>query len=633
MNFSTFCSIIAIVFSQQLCSATLYPRESETREAVPLDGIWNFRSIPNAEDNNIGFAQKWYSQPLKKTGNVIPMAVPSSYQDLVEDRETMDNWGWVWYDKQFFPPKRWLDDKRKIILRFSSVRLNCVVYLNGVNIVNHTGGQLPFEVDVTNNLNKDKLNLLTVAVNNVLSNETLPQGKITYMTDTKLYPKGFAETKQNFDFFNYAGIDRSVHLYGIPQTSIKDITTVTSISNTTGVIDYNVVYDSKEEIKSMQLMIEVFDENDVSIKNQTSDLKGKIEIANAQLWWPYTMNKVVGYQYLIKFSLINDKTILDTYYQKVGIRTVKLTESQFLINDKPFYFRGFGKHEDSNIHGKGLDLPLIVKDFNLIKWLGANSFRTSHYPYSEELMDQSDSQGIVVIDETPATGVNYFGDSVLKLHMQIFHELYTRDKNRPSVVMWSLANEPNASDKSSDDYFKKLVQFSKTLEKSRPISATTYHGFDNCLIAKHLDVLMINRYYGWYTDKGYTRPITQRLVADLEEWHKVYKKPMILSEYGADTSNGLHDTPSHIYSEDFQTEVFMEYFKGFDIMRANDYFVGELVWNFADFKCNREINENWGIFTRERRPKASAKVIRCRYWKLSGKLSEVADSDFYCPAV
>jgi len=87
------------------------------------------------------------------------MAVPSSYQDLVEDRETMDNWGWVWYDKQFFPPKRWLDDKRKIKLRFSSVRLNCAVYLNGVSIVNHTGGQLPFEVDVTNNLNKDKLNL------------------------------------------------------------------------------------------------------------------------------------------------------------------------------------------------------------------------------------------------------------------------------------------------------------------------------------------------------------------------------------------------------------------------------------------------------------------------------------------
>ncbi len=248
-----------------------------------------------------------------------------------------------------------------------------------------------------------------------------------------------------------------------------------------------------------------------------------------------------------------------------------------------------------------------MKDFNLIKWLGANAFRTSHYPYSEEIMDQADSQGIVVIDETPATGMNYFGDSVLKLHMQIFGELYTRDKNRPSVVMWSLANEPTDNMKESDEYFRKLVEYSKTLEKIRPISATTYNGFNTDLVAKHLDVLMVNRYYGWYTDKGYTRPITQRLAADLQDWHKAYQKPLILSEYGADTTSGLHDvikefyiyydflikifkfcfkTPSHIFSEDFQTEVLMEYFKGFDML-SKDYFVGELVWNFADFKCNR----------------------------------------------
>jgi len=284
-----------------------------------------------------------------KTGPVIPMAVPSSYQDLVQDRETMDNWGWVWYEKQFFPPKRWIENKMKIVLRFSSVRLNSIVYLNGVNIVNHTGGQLPFEVDVTNSLMINKLNLLTVAVNNVLSQETLPQGKITYMNDTKLYPKGFAETEQNFDFFNYAGIDRSVHLYGIPQTSIEDITVVTSIKDTIGIIEYNVLHNSKEQIKTIQLMVEVFDANDTLVKNQTSELKAKIEINNAILWWPFTTNKIAGYQYLIKFSLINNNTVLDTYYQKVGIRTVKVTENQFLINDKPFYFRGFGKHEDSNV--------------------------------------------------------------------------------------------------------------------------------------------------------------------------------------------------------------------------------------------------------------------------------------------
>ena len=63
--------------------------------------------------------------------------------------------------------------------------------------------------------------------------------------------------------------------------------------------------------------------------------------------------------------------------------------------------RGFGRHEDSNIRGKGLDLPLFARDYNLIKWTGANSYRTSHYPYADELMDFADRNGIVIIDECP----------------------------------------------------------------------------------------------------------------------------------------------------------------------------------------------------------------------------------------
>ena len=216
------------------------------------------------------------------------------------------------------------------------------------------------------------------------------------------YPKGFYETQQSFDFFNYAGIDRSVHLYAILNTSIKDISLTTSYKNSTGIVNYDITYESKEKLESIKLLVEVYDQNDVLVKNQTSDLKGSVEIPKVQLWWPFTMNDVFGYQYNIKFSLINGNTLLDTYYQKTGIRTIKWTENQFLINEKPFYFRGFGKHEDLNvrkgllkvlvnkqkshlyqIRGKGLDIPLIVKDINLIKWLGANSFRTSHYPYSE----------------------------------------------------------------------------------------------------------------------------------------------------------------------------------------------------------------------------------------------------------
>lgn len=96
--------------------------------------------------------------------------------------------------------------------------------------------------------------------------------------------------------------------------------------------------------------------------------------------------------------------VVDKYVHPVGLRELSWTNTSFLINGKPLYLHGFGRHEDSDIRGKGLDLPLIIRDYNLIKWVGANAYRTSHYPYAEEIMDLADQYGIMIIDECP--GVN-----------------------------------------------------------------------------------------------------------------------------------------------------------------------------------------------------------------------------------
>lgn len=100
-----------------------------------------------------------------------------------------------------------------------------------------------------------------------------------------------------------------------------------------------------------------------------------------------------------------------------------------------FYFKGFGKHEDSAFHGRGLDLCLDVKDVNLIHWLHANSFRTSHYPYAEEMYDLCDREGIVIIDETPAVGIGageaqnpYETFPIREHHEQVLREMVGRDK-------------------------------------------------------------------------------------------------------------------------------------------------------------------------------------------------------------
>lgn len=134
------------------------------------------------------------------------------------------------------------------------------------------------------------------------------------------------------------------------------------------------------------------------------------------------MHPEPGYLYTMEVYLSTPyQKDLDVYRLKIGVRSITWNETSFLINEKPIYFRGFGKHEDSDvshflfvfyfffklfyllqIRGKGLDYALLTRDFNLIKWIGANAYRTSHYPYSEESMQMADEYGIMVIDECPS---------------------------------------------------------------------------------------------------------------------------------------------------------------------------------------------------------------------------------------
>jgi len=181
-----------------------------------------------------------------------------------------------------------------------------------------------------------------------------------------------------------------------------------------------------------------------------------------------------------------------------------------------------------------------VKDFNLIKWLGANSFRTSHYPYSEELMDQADEQGIVVIDECPAVALNSFDSTLLTLHKQVVNEMIQRDKNRPSVVMWSIANEPHSENNTSKPYFEEVINLVKSLDIVRPTTAAINRPCDIEYLGSLIDVIMINKYFGWYQNLGITATITSDLIDMISHWYQKHKKLLIISEYGAESISGFH---------------------------------------------------------------------------------------------
>lgn len=592
----------------------LYPIMTTSRELIDLNGIWEFKL-----DQGAGFDEEWFRRPLQGT---VPMPVPASYNDVYEGSEYRDHIGWAWYERDFVIPERLFS--QRIVLRFGSVTHEARVYLNGGLIAEHKGGFTPFEAEISAGAIHGT-NRLTVAVNNIVDYTTLPTGNYQEK-DVPGIGKVVTDTP-NFDFFNYAGIQRPVRLYTTPRTYIRDIALTTDVMGTNAQVEYTVQAEGDAEIR-----VFLRDEIGEIVANGTGPI-GQLIIENARLWQPLN-----AYLYTCVVELWRDGQRLDVYEQPFGVRTVAVKDGKFLINGRPFYFKGFGKHEDSLLHGRGFDEVVNVKDLNLLKWMGANSFRTSHYPYSEELMRLADREGIVVIDEVPAVGLHLNFGAILsggdatphktweelrtkEHHAQIIRELIARDKNHSCVVMWSIANEPASEEEGAYEYFQPLVALARELDpQHRPVTIVIhqYATPDKNKVTALVDVLALNRYYGWYDSGGQLAVAQARLRDELHEWGRVAPgKPLMFTEYGADTIAGMHDTTPAMFSEEYQVAYLQA---NHEVIDAFPTFIGEQVWNFADFQTSQGIirvqGNKKGVFTRERKPKMAAHALRDRWLEI-----------------
>ncbi len=593
----------------------LYPVLTESRGLMDLSGIWAFKL-----DNGKGFDEKWYEGPINDT---IPMAVPSSYNDLQEGEDFREHYGWVFYQRAIRVPAYMRT--QRIVLRMAAVTHIAKIYLNGTCICEHKGGFLPFEVEINDYL-QDGENLLTIAVDNRIDHSTLPVGSengkgmlSSNMFESKTTKK---RNNPNFDFFNYCGITRPVKIYTTPRDYIGDVTLTSEIDEGSAWVNYEV-----ETVGSGEVEIEVRTRTGELAAKGTGKM-GRLTIDNPVLWQPL---KPYLYEITVRFHE-------DVYTMTYGIRTVKVEGGKFLINGRPFYFKGYGKHEDTFPAGRGLNLPMNIKDVSLMKWQGANSFRTSHYPYSEEMMQLCDEEGIVVIDEVPAVGVhlNFGGGANFKgtprvetfdppeaggirtfeHHKEVIRDVIARDKNRACVVMWSIANESDSAGKGAYEYFKPLYDLARSLDaQKRPctmVSVQMPNYKEDCTI-RLSDVFCLNRYYGWYNCGGDLAAAEAMCQEEMEFWNSL-GKPFMFTEYGADTVSGLHDTTPVMWTEEYQVEYYKASHRAVDGM---ENFVGEQVWNFADFATSQGLmrvqGNKKGLFTRDRRPKLAAHYFRSRW--------------------
>lgn len=595
----------------------LYPVLTPSRTLNDLNGVWDFKL-----DNGRGFEEEWFKKPLEEP---MTMPVPAAYNDLKEGADFRDHYGWVFYQRNISVPE--FMNNQRVILRFDAVAHEAAVYLNGELICRHKGGFLPFEVEITDYAGKGEC-LLTVAVNNVIDYTTLPVGGKSNILSGGL--PGFEGkgpkkplNNPNFDFFNYCGIIRPVRIYTTPKDHIHDITVTADVKGKTAFLNYNIDTEGAGTCH-----VEVFDRQGKKVAEAYGE-NGTLVIENVKLWQPLN-----AYLYDIRVTFGQD-----VYTLPYGIRTVRVEGTKFLINEKPFYFKGYGKHEDTFPNGRGINLPMNTKDISLMKWQGANSFRTSHYPYSEEMMRLCDQEGIVVIDETTAVGVNLgfggganfqgqkistfdkeHGIQTQEHHKEVIRDLIARDKNHACVVMWSIANEPDSYSEGAYEYFAPLYELARKLDpQKRPctlVSVQMGGGPKTDVSAKLSDVICLNRYYGWYYGAPDLEGPEEALRQELDQW-KEYGLPVIFTEYGADTVMGFHDTTPVMYTEEYQVEYYKMNHRVFD---DYDFVVGEQAWNFADFATSQGLlrvqGNKKGLFTRDRKPKLAAHYFKERWHQI-----------------
>ncbi|KAB8294339.1 beta-glucuronidase [Bifidobacterium avesanii] len=609
----------------------LYPQTNDARLVFSLDGVWDFKTAGETD-----YPTEWTSAALPEP---IPMAVPGSYNDQNDMTDLYDVYGWVVYQRTFSLPERTIEGQR-VVLRFDAATHAADVYLNGEKLGSHKGGFLPFEFDVTGKV-KAGDNLLAVAIDNRINQSTLPignEGNVAFFgSDNAGIPSVEAgkrwakpQNRPNFDFFNFAGLNRHVELYTTPETYIADVA-VTTKSVTEGLgegetgpatIGYEVTLGGEFAAKrDDHVTVTIQDEFGNTVATATG-AKGEITLPAAHLWNPGAAYLYTAHVDLAGFA----ESESDEYDQTFGIRTVEVKDQKFLINGKPFYFKGFGKHEDSYFHGRGTDQLLNVKDVSLIHWLNANSFRTSHYPYAENMYDLCDREGIVIIDETPAVGMSwpqYTNKPLFEHHQQVIRDMIARDKNHPSVVMWSLANEPwydqgGEKSESALKYFTPLYELAHEVDpQNRPVTIVCcQNDYTKDLVTRTMDVVCLNRYYGWYNLSGDLDAACYALNYELDWWEKI-GKPVMFTEYGADTMEGVHGTHGKMWSEEYQRDYFARIDAEID---KRPWFIGEQLWNFADFVTiqgtMRVEGNRKGILTRDRQPKMAAHFLRDRWAKI-----------------
>ena len=457
--------------------------------------------------------------------------------------------GLVWYQRDFdFQPQ----SHHRTFLHIGAANYKALIWINGQHVCDHEGGFTAFDCEATQQLHAGN-NSIVVAVDDTRQADGVPTATT--------------------DWFNYGGITRDVALVEVADSFIDDYDLQLNRERT-AVVGWVHVQDANPGTT----VTVAIPEADLSVTSPLdSSGKGLIRIpaASLQLWSPEHPRL-----YRLLFSAGEDKL-----EDEVGFRTVQADGQNILLNGKPIFLRGVSIHAEAPFRGGRANNDKDVE--TLLGWaheLGCNYVRLAHYPHDQRMTRAADRMGILVWSEIPVYWAEHFDDpAVLKKAQQQLSEEIRRDRNKASIVLWSIANEtPNTTERTR--FLKTLAGDVRALDSSRMVTAALLvrtQGHDKYVddsLGDALDVIGVNEYIGWYEQ----RPED----ADTTVWHIAFNKPMIMSEFGADAKAGLHGAKTERWTEEYQANVFRHQI---DMLNRIPQLRGMSPWILVDFRSPRRM--------------------------------------------
>jgi beta-glucuronidase len=616
-KFNKLIAALAMSLAIQLTNAQVnLLTDIPNRNTVSLDGKWQYIVDP--------YETGFYDYRYKEMSENSPSAYwnndkPQNKTDLKEygysDKYTLNvpgDWnsqdpkflyyeGTVWYKKSFDFKKRNPCDR--LFIYFGAVNYRADVYLNGKKLGMHIGGFTPFNFEIPGSILKAKNNFLVVKVDNKRGKDEVPT--------------------LNTDWWNYGGITRSVDLVEVPKTFIQDFSIhlkkpeageapPSKNAEVEGWVKLNGQSSGNIVIEIPELKLKkAFPVTD-SITNFT------FQLPQVQLWLPENPK-------LYKVVISNGD---DKVEDKIGFRTIEAFGKKVLLNGKPIFMRGIAMHEEiPQQMRRAYSKKDAAQLFGWAKQLGCNMIRLAHYPHDESMTRMADSLGFLVWSEIPVYWTIDFGNhEVYEKAKQQLTEMITRDKNRASVIIWSVGNETPVSPVRTE-FMHNLIVSAKELDGTRMVSAALEVNYNsdkkehviNDPLGQYVDLVAFNEYLGWYGGL----PSACRTA----NWGTPYDKPLFISETGAGAKYGFHADSLTRFSEEYQAWYYREQIAMFKRMPEN--WVGLSPWVLADFrspKRNNPIYQNgWnrkGLFDNNGNKKEAFYILQSYYKELEKKSNQ-----------